>query len=463
MTLTSANEGAQYLSACAGGLVEEGLFMPWAERAVHLERWLADIDVKLILADTATWGLSREEYGADMWAEHPNLPGSKAVRVWRTATNLLPRLPAHGGMTGDTGLVQGGEAIYRGLMKAVEDNGIEVHWNSRAKSLIVDHSQGRAHVRGVRVAVDGSDESEEIIARAVVIATGGFGGNPEYVRQFLPVPNTRFYGNPDNDGDGLRMAMSVGADLVRMTRMVGRGILSFPVDGRDIGFLFVMSGGGYVICDQDGSRFADEYEQAQQQHTFYYKLMEFDTHRVKYPRSPSYWIFDERRRKAGPLPFTDRSSVAGGLYDWSQDNQRELEAGWIAQGDTPGAAAAGAGATDPARFDAEVAAYNEGCRQGKDVFGRPKSTLIPLDSPPYYCVPLYIGGPYTHGGPRRDLQGRVISTDGEAIPGLFSTGEMGQAVGLMYPASGASIAEALCLGELAGESTMQEISRRTSI
>lgn len=92
--------------------------------------------------------------------------------------------------------------------------------------------------------------------------------------------------------------------------------------------------------------------------------------------------------------------------------------------------------------------------RGKDHLGRPQTSLVALDSPPYYCVQLHIGGPYTHGGPRRDVLGRVIATDGSAIEGLFSVGEMGQAVGLMYPASGASIAEALCLGELAGESTM---------
>ncbi|MFT3721107.1 FAD-dependent oxidoreductase [Pseudorhodoferax sp.] len=455
MTLTSAAEGAAYLSACAGGQVDEALFRPWAERNVHLQRWLEDIGVQLILADTETWGLSREEYGAQMWAEHPHLPGAQSVRVWRTATTLPPRLPSQGGMTGDTGLVQGGEAIYRGLMQAVQDHGIGLQWNARAQKLLVEHTAQGPCVRGVRI--DTPEGPQEIRARrGVVLATGGFGGNPEYVRQFLQVPDTRFYGNPDNQGDGLRMAMSVGADLVRMTRMVGRGIISFDVpDQGQTGFLFVMSGGGYVICDQDGKRYADEYEQAQQQHTFYYRMQDFDPRRVGYTRSPSYWIFDERRRRAGPLPFTDRAAVAVGLYDWSADNQREIDAGWIGQGATPGAAAAAAGAQeDPARFDASVAAYNEACRQGKDAFGRPASTLVPLDSPPYYCVPLYLGGPYTHGGPRRDLQGRVISVEGRPIPGLFSAGEMGQAVGLMYPASGASIAEALCLGELAGESTM---------
>jgi len=454
MTMTSAKEGAAYLAACAGGQVDETLFLPWAERNVRLKEWLDHIGVQLILADTETWGISREEYGAQMWAEHPHLPGAEAVRVSRMATTLPPRHPSQGGMTGDSGLVQGGEALYRGLMQAIDDHDIALQWNSRATSLIVDYSEDGPVVRGVRV--ETPHGKEEIYARkGVVLATGGFGGNADYVRQFLQVPNTRFYGNPDNQGDGLRMAMTVGADLVRMTGMVGRGILSFDVPGQgQTGFLFVMSGGGYVICDQDGHRFADEYDQAQQQHTFYYKMQSFDTKRVGYVRSPSYWIFDERRRRSGPLPFTDRAAVAVGLYDWSADNTRELDAGWIGKGDTPAQAAIAAGCApeSAATINATVATYNDGCQQGVDPFGRPKSSLIPLDSGPYYCVPLYLGGPYTHGGPRRNLYGQIISAEGKPISGLYSAGEMGQAVGLMYPASGASISEALCLGELAGQS-----------
>jgi len=47
----------------------------------------------------------------------------------------------------------------------------------------------------------------------------------ELIRELLTVPDTRFYGNPGNDGSGLKLAMSVGAQLVRMNRMVGRGVM----------------------------------------------------------------------------------------------------------------------------------------------------------------------------------------------------------------------------------------------
>lgn len=456
MTLTDAKQGAAYLSGCSGGQVDEDLFLPWAERNVHLEKWLEGINVRLILANPATWGLTREEFGGQMWAEHAGVPGSESVRVSRFATTLPSPFGDQGGMTGNTGEVIGGEAIYRGLVHAMLKNDIEIIWGTRALSLIVDYGSGKPAVKGVRVKDVESGEESEILAQRVVLATGGFGGNPDLVKHFLPVPNTKFYGNPDNEGDGLLMAMSVGAKLVRMPRMVGRGVISCPSpDGRELSYIFEMAGGGggYVICDQTGRRYADESEQAQQQHTFYRTMLEFDPHQVGFTRSPSWWIFDERRRKAGPIPFTDRGTCAVGLYEWSADNQREIDAGYIAVGDTPGAAAVAAGATEAAgvAIDAEVAAYNQTCKAGKDPFGRPASTLLPLDSPPYYCMPLYIGGPYAHGGPQRDVLGRVIGTDGAPIPGLYSAGEMGQAVGLMYPASGASIAEALCLGELLGE------------
>ena len=90
-----------------------------------------------------------------------------------------------------------------------------------------------------------------------------------------------------------------------------------------------------------------------------------------------------------------------------------------------------------------VEEYSRGCGAGPDAFGRPASSLIPLDSPPYYCMPLYPGGPNTCGGPRRDEHAR--------IPGLYGAGELGEAVGMLYPANGGNLSESVCFGRIAAE------------
>jgi succinate dehydrogenase/fumarate reductase flavoprotein subunit len=449
-TFTDVGGGVSYLAAAAGGLVDEEFFEPWVERSMTLPDTFASMGITLTLGDTMTWGVTRPV--PHMWAEHPQLPGAEAVRVWQPTTTLPQPFDGHGPQMVATGVVGRGEAIYRGFMHTLNRRGIEVIWQAATSSLLVKDREDRPAVYGVQFSTPGEARREIRARRGVVLATGGFGGNPDLIRQFLTVPDTRFYGNPGNDGSGLKLAMSVGADLVRMSRMVGRAISSFRLpQGYLMGFLTELHGGGYILIDQHGDRYTDEFDLAQHLHAFYYRMQTFDQDTVSYSRSPSYYIFDERRRKAGPFTPRDRGACGTGIYDWSEDNQREIDAGWIGVGDTPGAAVRAVGNVDPAAVDRTVAEYNDSCASGRDPLGRPADTLIPVAEPPYYCMPLYIGGPYTSGGPRRDLAGRVISVDGRPIPGLYSAGEMGQAIGLMYPSSGASISEACCLGAMTGE------------
>ena len=99
----------------------------------------------------------------------------------------------------------------------------------------------------------------------------------------------------------------------------------------------------------------------------------------------------------------------------------------------------------------------QGCAVGQDAFGRPLSSLVPLDSPPYYCMPLYPGGPNTCGGPRRDEHARILSPSGQPIPGLYGAGELGEAVGMLYPANGGNLSESVCFGRLAAEHAMGRV------
>jgi succinate dehydrogenase/fumarate reductase flavoprotein subunit len=144
-----------------------------------------------------------------------------------------------------------------------------------------------------------------------------------------------------------------------------------------------------------------------------------------------------------------------GLYDWSPDNRREIERGWVIEGDSIEDVALRAGVKDPAAAAREIAAYNAGCAAGHDPFGRPKDSLTPIDQAPFYCVPLYPGGSNTSGGPRRDERARILDVFGEPIPGLFGAGELGQAIGLLYPGGGAALSEAFCFGQIAAEEAMR--------
>jgi hypothetical protein len=250
--------------------------------------------------------------------------------------------------------------------------------------------------------------------------------------------------------------MDVGADLWHMNQMIGRAIGHFELpDGQSWNFVIGIHPPGYAITDRDGRRFADEFSQAQMKHGFYYQLLAFDSEAREYPRIPCYWFFDQRRMAAGPLTAPQAGVSGVGYYRWSDDNSREIAQGWIHSGDTIEAVAAAAGVRDPDAAARTIRKYNEACRSGQDPFGRPADTLIPIDSPPYYCVPLYPGGSNTCGGPRRNEHAQVLDTFGAPIPGLYAAGELGEAVGLLYPADGSNLSESQCFGQIAAETALE--------
>jgi succinate dehydrogenase/fumarate reductase flavoprotein subunit len=423
MTVADPESGARYLDRCAGGLVPFEASAAWANRAAELEHWLETVvgDVDLAVA-----------YGC----EHPEFDGSEAVRVVQLG-GVSERLdPATGG----------GPKLWQVLDAAVRRRDIDVRFDTPAQRLIQDES-GR--VVGVRC------QGLEVRARrGVVLACGGYEFDPDR-REFLKGWPVHFYGNPGNTGDGVRMAQQVGASLWHMNQMIGRAIGHFELDGEELNFLVTLDPPGYVLTDRFGQRFADEEEQALLRHDFYYHLLTYDASTDSTPRNPCFWFFDERRRRAGPLTLTHIGAPAVGLYDWSPDNSTEIDRGWISKGDTISEAAAGAGVEDPAAVALTVARYNEACATGTgDELLRRAETLVPLDQPPYYCVPLYAGGSNTTGGPRRDERSQIHDVFGDPIAGLYAAGELGQPSGLLYPCDGSNISEALCFGQIAAESAL---------
>lgn len=78
---------------------------------------------------------------------------------------------------------------------------------------------------------------------------------------------------------------------------------------------------------------------------------------------------------------------------------------------------------DPEVLAKTIADYQEGYDKGEDEFGR-TDMRSRLDEAPYYAVPVFPGVHHTRGGLTIDLNGRVLDTDGKAIPGLYAAGEV---------------------------------------
>jgi succinate dehydrogenase/fumarate reductase flavoprotein subunit len=447
MVAVDPDRATTYLDACSEGMVPREVSVSFARLAYELPGWLDRIGADLAL---------RIVRGA----QHPTLPESDSLEVYTsTARASLPE-----------GVEDVPKRIvdpYRGAGTTPEDffsalrlcvkrrERIRVLWESPAVRL---HRSEEGVVDAVRAST--ADGEVEVRARkGVVLATGGFGWDEELKLNYLRAYPMYFYGNPGNTGDSVRLAQDVGASLWHMNQVFGRGCFHFEDAGAGYTFNATIypSGTtfndlpeiGFAITDRFGRRYASEWDQAiPVKHTFIYKMIEYDAERHLYPRIPSWWFFDSRRIDGGKL--TSRNP----RYEWSADNRREVERGWIHEGETPEAAAAAAGIEDPSVAAETIAEYNRACAAGADPFGRPAESLVPLDSPPYYCVALYPGGTATSGGPRIDARARVLDPFGSAIPGLYAAGEVSFPFGMLYPSSGCSLTAGLCFGRAAAETAL---------
>jgi succinate dehydrogenase/fumarate reductase flavoprotein subunit len=78
--------------------------------------------------------------------------------------------------------------------------------------------------------------------------------------------------------------------------------------------------------------------------------------------------------------------------------------------------------------------------------------LAPVDSAPFYAVPVHPGCMGTKGGPRTDDRGRVLRGDGSVVPGLLAAGNAAASpFGTATAAGGSTIGPALVFGTRAGE------------
>jgi succinate dehydrogenase/fumarate reductase flavoprotein subunit len=339
------------------------------------------------------------------------------------------------------------------LFRLVEDNvrarPIEVRTASRVRRLL----QAEGRVTGVEV------DAGRIEAGAVVLACGGFEADPAMQAQYWPggpALNAAFAGNT---GDGIRMAQAAGADLWHMWHYHGSYGYRWPDpaypygirvkrlpdwrpgDGRDLPPM------AWILVDQEGRRFMNEYEPYQQD-TGARPLGLFDPTMQTTPRNPAWLIVDAAGFALYPLGKPTSNDEARRL-DWSPDNRAELAAGLFVAGETIEALAAVTG-LPPEALAASLESWNRACAAGKDPdHGRPPGSMHTIVEPPFYAASIHPLVSNTQGGPVHDAAQRVLDPFCQPIHGLFAAGELGSAFGHLY-ISGGNLAECFIGGRLAG-------------
>jgi succinate dehydrogenase/fumarate reductase flavoprotein subunit len=474
----SREEALTYLNSLSHGLIDTDLAAALIDAGPEMVTWFeANTPVKFqIIKDFPDY--------------HPEHPGAKPgggrslecplypfadLGAWQDQVTVGPQLSGNITMS-ETSLGRGapsgvapeelarrrirdergaGLGLIGPLLRACLDRQIEPRTGMRAVELIVD--DGR--VVGVRF--ETSDGSVDIGARrGVIIATGGFEWDPELVRAFARGPLARSASVPTNTGDGLKMAMRIGAGLANMREAwwvptidvpVGDRIAAWQVNGE-------RTRPHCIMVNKRGQRFTNE---AANYNALGAAFHVIDVSSFDYINHPAWMVFDRH--------YLTRYGLAGFRGDGPTPE-------WIIEAPSIAELAAAIDVPVPA-LEGTVARWNELSARGEDAdFGRgrsahdrwwgdpslgdgPQATLGPLDTAPFYAVQVYSGVLGTKGGPRTDGNGQVLDVDGRLIAGLYAAGNaMGSVMGMTYGGAGGTLGPALVFGYLAGRHAAEATS-----
>lgn len=346
-----------------------------------------------------------------------------------------------------------GQALAGALFKAVLDRDIPVEFEKRARRLVKDG----ARVIGVIAEDAGGRDFAVRARRGVVIATGGFEWNETLVKTFLRGPLTGPVSVPENEGDGLLMAIEAGAQLGNMQNAFWmQSVLEFKPQHRDAKPNYLLGSDerarpGAILVNRHGKRFVNE---AANYNALGKALHAFDAGRHVYANLPYWLIIDQRYRDK----YHTFNTPPGGPVP-----------SFMMQADTLEELAEKAG-IDPAGLAATVARFNEMVGNGHDddfnrgdntydnfymwgdtAFEAPFRTLGKIDQGPYFAVKMEAGALGTAGGPKTNAEAQVLDWSGSPIPGLYAAGNaMAAVLGDVYGGAGGTLGPGMTFGYIAG-------------
>ncbi|MBI4203664.1 MAG: FAD-dependent tricarballylate dehydrogenase TcuA [Betaproteobacteria bacterium] len=332
-----------------------------------------------------------------------------------------------------------GVGLSRTWFETAEKMDIEIRYDSGAQRLALAES-GR--VNGV--VVRGPNGIETINAKAVVLASGGFETNPAWRRHYLgdPWDHAKVRGSNFNYGDGLKMALDIGA----MPWGHWGGCHATPINAEapDYGVQHLTDKTNRlsyflgVMLNVEGKRWIDEGADI---NSFTYA--KYGGLILRQPRSLVYQIFDSKvlqllePRYSTSEPFKSETLV--GLVNQLKVDHRQA----LKTLEEYNAAAARGGPFNPAVLDG---VHTEGIDPPKTNWAQK------LDTPPYVAYPVTGGITFTFGGLKVNQDAQVIATDWKPIPGLYTCGEMvGGLFHYNYPL-GTGLMSGAVFGRIAGRS-----------
>src|SRR5678815_1286403 len=308
--------------------------------------------------------------------------------------------------------VGGGAGLIDMHYASAAKAGIDVRFEAKATRLVTDE---RGAVTGV--VVRSAAGTETIESKAVVLAAGGFEANAEMRTRYLGQDweLARVRGIPYNTGDGIRMALDIGAQSHghwSSCHAVAWDLNAPPTGDRTVTELYQKHSYPFgLIVNADGKRFVDEGADFRN-----YTYAKYGREILQQPLGMAVQIFDDKVKHL----LRDEYRI---------DQVTKAETQTIEElADQLGISREGLVQTIK-EYNAAVqpGEYNPTILDGKHTSGitPPKSNwALPIDTPPFLGFAVTCGITFTFGGLRIDTRGQVLDTEGNPIPGLYAAGEL---------------------------------------
>lgn len=300
------------------------------------------------------------------------------------------------------------------MIARVEELGIEVHYNTAATSLIMEGGK----VAGA-YAESKDDGVVQYNAKAVVMATGGFGGNPELIaKQGWNTEHLFIVGSPNAAGDAYKMAMEIGAkDFMQdsaqsiLYMIPALPSIDFHNDALNPinGYFGIAAGGPVLWINEHCERYSRE------------NMTDDNLVLQCIPGKDNlanYVVFDQAILDT----FFATDADAKAMFEDALTND---DTKTLFKADSIDGLAANFD-LDATAFKATVDRYNELCAKGVDEdLGKPADKMVAIAQGPFYIAKLGYSFFFEVGGVTTDIKRRVLDNDQEPIPGLYAIGNDG--------------------------------------
>jgi len=355
-------------------------------------------------------------------------------------------------------IVEGhGATLIKIFEKECKEKSIPILRKTQAKKILVD-DKGR--VKGVRA--EGEEGKIEIEAKSVIVATGGYASNKDLLKRYCPehAKILKYEGVPGMDGDGLIMAMELGANTDGLGNLMMVGPAPYPKNWTIEG----VAGEPYCLwVNKKGERFIDE--------TVTFNVFEAINAILRQKDGIGYALLDHRIKDTIVKQGLIRG--CGEMFVRRGEEMKELDEEFNKQIDKGGAFMSESLEEISEWIEAPrdalrktVDAYNLFCDQRYDeIFVKDPQYLQALRTPPFYAMKFSGAILVTTGGIKINYKMEVLDKEGEPIPGLYAAGaDTGGWESETYCAllSGSGFGFAMNSGRIAAENASDYIQRRVT-